>query len=222
MAPPSKKAKTADGDQLVLDYLNKMNRPYSATDICNNLHGALTKPNIQKILVQLQERGEIHGKTYGKQSVFVAKQDDQEAPSAEELTEMDQEIERLKSEIADHKEQQRQLSSTLGGLNSALTTDQIKERIDQLTKENEQFETRLATLRSGDNIMSEADKKRIEKSFEENRKHWKKRKQMCKDILDPITEFMPGKPKDFMAEIGIETDEDAGVDIKANPLEAVQ
>ncbi|KAJ1655915.1 hypothetical protein IWQ61_004420 [Dispira simplex] len=218
MAPQKKQAKGGDGEQMVLNYLRKTNRPYSATDIFNNLHGALTKSAIQKALVQLHERSDIHGKTYGKQSVYVARQDDQEAPSTEELVEMDEQLESLKHELAGLKEETKELTTELSGLNSSLTNEQLEKRIAELTAENEEFEERLEVLRSGDNRMSAEDKERIDKAYDEYRKYWKKRKSMFKDIFDTITEHMPKKPREFMEEVGIETDEDAGVDIKVDPL----
>ncbi|KAJ1929893.1 hypothetical protein IWQ60_000774 [Tieghemiomyces parasiticus] len=195
-----------------------MNRPYSATDITSNLHGALAKTAIQKLLLQLHERQEIHGKTYGKQQVYVARQDDQEAPSADKLAELDEQIEDLKGKVDEVKAENRQLSTTLQGLTNSLTNEQIEKRIGLLTEENASLAERLDVLRSGENVMSEVDKKRIDREFEENRKHWKKRKSLFKDIFNAITENMPGKPCDFMEELGIDTDEAAGVDFSVDPL----
>jgi len=50
---------------LVLTYLRKQNRPYSATDITSNLHNAVTKAGAQKILQQLVEGGAVSCKTQG-------------------------------------------------------------------------------------------------------------------------------------------------------------
>lgn len=50
---------------IVLSYLRKQNRPYSATDIVNNLHNAVTKSVAQKVLQQLVEIGNVFCKTQG-------------------------------------------------------------------------------------------------------------------------------------------------------------
>ncbi len=42
---------------IVMVYLKKQNRPYSATDLFNNLNGAVGKANVQKVLTQMQEEG---------------------------------------------------------------------------------------------------------------------------------------------------------------------
>ena len=66
--------KKDDDDGIILTYLTSQNRPYSATDVFNNLHGKVGKTAVVKLLAQMQENGTIHGKIYGKQWVYVARQ----------------------------------------------------------------------------------------------------------------------------------------------------
>lgn len=61
-------------EAIILRYLKTQNRPYSATDVFNNLHGKVGKTAVTKLLTQMQESGVIHGKLYGKQWVYVARQ----------------------------------------------------------------------------------------------------------------------------------------------------
>ena len=51
--------------QLVLLYLERQNRPYSATDVSNNLKGAVSKSSAQKILNELVKEGNITCKAQG-------------------------------------------------------------------------------------------------------------------------------------------------------------
>ena len=44
---------------MILDYLQKQNRPYSATDISANLHNAVTKANAAKLLKELSDNGDL-------------------------------------------------------------------------------------------------------------------------------------------------------------------
>ncbi|KAK6495188.1 hypothetical protein TWF481_003214 [Arthrobotrys musiformis] len=46
---------------MILDYLQKQNRPYSATDISANLHNAVTKANAAKLLKELSDSGDLVG-----------------------------------------------------------------------------------------------------------------------------------------------------------------
>ena len=57
---------------LVLDYLRKQNRPYSATDISSNLKNRVTKAAVTKLLKDMHERNEIEGRAAGKQIVYHA------------------------------------------------------------------------------------------------------------------------------------------------------
>ena len=75
MAPAKKEEKEAkltpeQSATLVLDYLRKQNRPYSATDISANLKNRVTKTAAAKLLKDLHERNEIEGRAAGKQLVY--------------------------------------------------------------------------------------------------------------------------------------------------------
>ncbi|CAG8484879.1 11329_t:CDS:2 [Paraglomus occultum] len=205
----------ADGEQLVVDYLRKQNRPYSATDIVNNLHGAITKTVAQKALNALAEKGEVTHKPYGKQSVYVINQNQFELPSSDDLASMDVKIDTLKTEIMEYTEKNKQLQSVLNGLNNSLTNEQIKERLKTLEDENKRNEERLNILRSGTKQVSSDDKKRIDASYEMNRKFWKQRKKLFDDIFKTLMEYIPQKPQEFIEEIGIEEDP---IDINEDPL----
>lgn len=78
-----------------------------AADVFNNLHGKVGKTAVTKALTTLVEKGEISGKAYGKQWVYVARQDTLPAPSPEELDRLDSEIEGLKASVAEQREATR-------------------------------------------------------------------------------------------------------------------
>ncbi|CAI2173380.1 5817_t:CDS:2 [Funneliformis geosporum] len=209
-------AKGDDAEQMVLDYLKKTNRPYSANDISSNLHGAVTKVIAQKVLGNLVEKTEVCCKPYGKQSVYVINQDQFESPSQEELNDMDVKIDELKKEIDGYKEKNRQLTSELTTLNNSLTNDQCEERIKTLTEQNKKYEERLEELRSGTKKFSVDDAKLIDDKFERNRKFWKQRKRMFDEIVSTMLENIDMKKNVFEdEELGIERDP---VDINEDPL----
>jgi 26S proteasome regulatory subunit (ATPase 3-interacting protein) len=87
MAPPSTKKDAtsttndnnakftpAQSSALILSYLRKQNRPYSAIDISANLKNRVTKTAAAKLLKDLHERGEIEGRLAGKGVVYHALQ----------------------------------------------------------------------------------------------------------------------------------------------------
>ncbi|KAJ1921203.1 hypothetical protein H4219_000802 [Mycoemilia scoparia] len=218
MPPKAKKSSSAtkgdEAEELILDYLKKVNRPYSASDISSNLHNQVTKANAQKILISLTEENRIRGKQYGKQWVFCTNQDEIEVPSVEEAEEIDERIKELSQEVTSVKANNSALQSKINSLNNSLTDEQIIERIEELKKLNSENSSRLDELRSGD-VVSVDEKKKIEKAYEEAVKLWKQRKRMFREAFDTISENFPGEPKDLLAEIGVETDEDAGLNINA-------
>ncbi|GBB95998.1 hypothetical protein RclHR1_02660019 [Rhizophagus clarus] len=209
-------AKGDDAEQMVMDYLRKTNRPYSATDVSNNLHGAITKAVAQKVLNALAVKTEVRQKVYGKQSVYVINQEQFESPSQEELNDMDSKIEELKKEVDKYKEKNRQLTSELTALNNSLTNEQCEERLKVLTEQNKKYEERLIELQSGAKQFSVDDAKRIDEKFEKNRKFWKQRKKMFDEIVSTILDAIDMKKKVFEdEELCIERDP---IDINEDPL----
>ncbi|KAJ2470123.1 PSMC3 interacting protein [Coemansia sp. RSA 2322] len=210
---PPKKTKGADSEEkAVLDYLLKTNRPYSANDISSQLHGLVSPAQAKKVLNDLADEEKIQRKANGKQQIFFATQTNIDVPSVEEAEE-EEDLIRQRSERADRlKEENRALASRLQVLTSALTDDQIRERIAKLSLEIKDNEERLAQLRSGE-VISPAERSKIEKEHATMLKSWLARKRIFKSISDTIAEGYPGKLKDLFDELGVETDEAAGADL---------
>ena len=76
------------------------------------MHGVVGKTAVAKALTTLVEKGELSGKAYGKQWVYVARQDTLPTPSPEELDALDAEIESLKSRVASQKDLVRQAQTS--------------------------------------------------------------------------------------------------------------
>ncbi|KAJ2327618.1 hypothetical protein GGH92_010016, partial [Coemansia sp. RSA 2673] len=194
---PPKKTKGADSEEkAVLDYLLKTNRPYSANDISSQLHGLVSPAQAKKVLNDLADEEKIQRKANGKQQIFFATQTNIDVPSVEEAEE-EEDLIRQRSERADRlKEENRALASRLQVLTSALTDDQIRERIAKLSLEIKDNEERLAQLRSGE-VISPAERSKIEKEHATMLKSWLARKRIFKSISDTIAEGYPGKLKDL-------------------------
>ncbi|KAJ2849135.1 hypothetical protein IWW36_002850 [Coemansia brasiliensis] len=207
--PPKKTKGGSNEEKAVLDYLVKVNRPYSANDISSQLHGLVSPAQAKKVLNDLADDEKIQRKANGKQQIFYALQTCIEVPSAEEAEEEEEKIKNLEQQLGQAKDQNKVLSGRLQGLNNALTDDQMRERIAALSAENEE---RLQQLRAGE-VISPEEKTAIEADHVKMTKHWKTRKRMFKNIIDTISEGYPGKISDLFEELGIETDEDAGVDV---------
>lgn len=167
----------------ILEYLTRQNRPYSATDVFNNLHGAVGKTGVTRALAALAERNVIHGKTYGKQSVYVARQDSMECPSALELAKMDEQIDRLKSALGEQNDRNARLAGELGALNAALTNEQLQKRIGELTGQIGGMEEKLSELQSGNRRVDPKEKERVDREWDSMGKAWKQRKRLVPLVM---------------------------------------
>ena len=96
-----------------------------------------------------------------------------------------------------------------------MTIQEIMAEIKKLKAQNAVSEARLEKLQSAEVRVSPVDKQQANKSYADNLKHWRKRKRMCKDIIDAIQESSGKKYKVLCEEAGVENDEDVGVDPNA-------
>ncbi|PVU94861.1 hypothetical protein BB559_002889 [Furculomyces boomerangus] len=214
MPPKASKSKSDDNEsKVVIEYLQKVNRPLNANDVANSLQGSVPKSSVQKILTSLTNSGEIIGKQYGKQWIYCANQENIEIPSLDEAEEEEARIEELTNQIAELKGSIQTLQAQNNGLKKMMTVEQMHQRIEFLKSENEKNTEHLSRLESGD-VISEEEKNKIEQEYKAMLKLWSQRKRIFKDIFDTITENYNDKPKKLMTQLGIETDEDCGVDIK--------
>eukprot|EP00850_Spirogloea_muscicola_P001108 SM000004S14978 [mRNA] locus=s4:519094:520476:- [translate_table: standard] len=177
--------------------MNEQNRPHNAQNVADALQKAgIKKTTAQKALDNLADAGHITSKEYGKQKIYLARQDQIELPSPEDLEA--------------GKRASEQLALQLRLAKSSLTYDQIQEQIQKLTDENKAMNEKLSCLRDGAVLMPTEERITVDKSFETSIALWRRRKRAFRDLWDMITENLPGDPKELQVELGIETDEEAG------------
>ncbi|KAF9206515.1 hypothetical protein BGZ59_011624 [Podila verticillata] len=221
--PKEKKTAATRGDKnekLVLDYLIKQNRPYSITDIVSNLHNEVSKTDCQKVVNSLVENDLVTSKLYGKQSIYVVRQDTIDTASPEQLAVVDREIAELQNKIGDRKTHNKQLSSELNLLSSTMTTEQITEKLNTLAAKNEKASQNLELLRSGSKLVTPEAKQKVVKEMEYHRKLWRDRRRVFKEMFQQVTDNMPGKPKDLLEELDIEMNDP--IDIGTDPRDLLQ
>ncbi|KAF9158412.1 PSMC3 interacting protein [Actinomortierella ambigua] len=188
-----KEKKSTGAEKTILEYLTKQNRPYGVTEIASNLHNTIGKAELQKALASLVDLGKVVTKLYGKQAIYCVNQ--------------------LK---ADNK----QLTSKLSSMNSALPTDEIIQRAQALAAKNQENSSRLEQLRTGTQLVSASERQKVVKEMELHRKLWIQRRRLFKDMFGAMTENMPGRPKDLLEELGIEANDP--VDILTTPSDLMQ
>ncbi|PWA76742.1 HOP2-like protein [Artemisia annua] len=210
MAP---KPDSAEG--IVLNFVNEQNRPLNSQVVADFLQKFnLKKTAIQKALDSLAESGKITFKEYGKQKIYLARQDQFQIPNTEELNQMKDENAKLQEMVDEQKKANSQLEGEIKSLQSNLTLDEIQSNDAKLRNQVKEMENRLTKLREGVTLVSPEERNAVEKTFSDTISHWRKRKRMFKDVWDTITENSPKNPNEMKEELGLEYDEDIGVSLQ--------
>lgn len=105
------------------------------------------------------------------------------------------------------------MEARLKGLTSSMTNKEAIKEIDELEVEVERLENKLKALSENQELISKEEVQRINTANENAIKMWRKRRRMALDILDAILEGYPKKKSELYEDIGIETDDDAGVSL---------
>ncbi|KAM0837083.1 hypothetical protein ACQ4PT_061894 [Festuca glaucescens] len=200
---------------IVLTFVNEQNRPLNSQNVADALQKfSLKKTAVQKALDALADSAQISFKEYGKQKIYLARQDQFDIPNGEELEEMKKANSKLQEEIAEQKKITSEVESEIKSLQSNLTLEEIRSKEAILQSEVQEMEEKLNKLQSGVILVKPEDKKIIEESFSERVTQWRKRKRMFKELWDNITENSPKDLKEFKEELGLEYDEDVDVTIQ--------
>ncbi|KJE95582.1 hypothetical protein CAOG_006022 [Capsaspora owczarzaki ATCC 30864] len=204
----TKKGAVDNDESVILDYLNKQNRPYSAIDIFNNLHGAVGKTAVTKALASLTAGEKIIEKEYGKQHVYCPRQDQFEIPDEAELDQLDQTIDELRDQL-------REENVKVSG--ASMKTVDIIARVAALRTKNAANMERLEKLKTGTKLVSSAEIARVKKNYTTAHTAWRSRKKMCMNVIDQVMESYP-KPKAHLIDlVKMETDEEVGVNFASMP-----
>ncbi|CAL8265247.1 homologous-pairing protein 2 homolog [Gadus morhua] len=198
---------------IIFAYLNEKNRPYSATDVFTNLqkqHG-LGKTAVVKAMEQLAVEGKIKEKVYGKQKIYFADQSQFTQVNDADLKAMDNQISGLSTQVQSINQSCRQLDAELKVLQGSLTTEELTSEIRKLKEDCSGYRVRLQKIQSATNHIPPEEKEKVYKQRDVYVKEWKKRKRLASDMMDAILEGYPKSKKQFLEEVGVETDEDSKV-----------
>ncbi|KAI8385013.1 Tat binding protein 1-interacting protein-domain-containing protein [Radiomyces spectabilis] len=196
---------SSEEEQAVLNYLRKVNRPYSSTDIFNNLHAKYPKAAVAKSLEKLVSQSLIVSKVYGKSAVYAPKQTE-EAATADDLESLDTDLQSLTEKVDKLKAENKQLSQAVSQLQSTPTTENAQTDLERILQENEAFQERLRNLQQGKSRISDKDHAAITAEMDKCRNEWRKRRRMFQDMFKTVTEHMPGDPNELKEDMGIEDD----------------
>ncbi|KAJ9708151.1 hypothetical protein PVL29_000287 [Vitis rotundifolia] len=211
MAP---KSDSVEG--IVLNFVNEQNRPLNSQNAADSLQKFnLKKSSVQKALDALADSGRISFKEYGKQKIYLARQDQFDIPNSEELSRMKEENAKLQQQLQEQKRAISEVEGEIKTLQSNLTLEQIRAKEAKLKMEVEEMEDKLTNLRGGVTLVKFEDRKVVEEMYSDRINQWRRRKRIFKDLWDAITENLPKDLKEFKEELAIEYDEDVGVSFQS-------
>ncbi|KAJ7502868.1 TBPIP-domain-containing protein [Mycena galericulata] len=215
--------KGQEAEDLVLDYVKRMNRPYGAVDVSANLKGAVPKTAVQKILLALAEKGELVQKIYGKTSFFVANQANIEVIPAEQFTVLEEEYKAIDEENKLIGAEVKTLNSELTRLKTTPTDAQLDVQITELTEALKKIDAQLQPLRSGAPLISAEDLEQVDADWVKWRAEWVRRKKIFNDFWQIATDAMTPQDALTLAEdLGIEQDTNEHVAVERGPLGTAQ
>lgn len=93
--------------EAVRKYMLDENRPYSANDVHQNMHGKYNKPAVQKALEELAQQGRLLAKEQGKSKIYCAAQPDAGSRDgiSTELFELDSSIQSVSQNLKNVEQQ---------------------------------------------------------------------------------------------------------------------
>ncbi|KAF2751632.1 Tat binding protein 1-interacting, partial [Sporormia fimetaria CBS 119925] len=197
MAPRKEKTEKVSANEAantVLTYLRKQNRPYSATDVSANLHNKVSKAAAAKILKDLHDRNEIEGRPAGKQIVYHAKQNTNEALTPDALAAMASTTKDLQARTSTLLATAKSLRSTLSTLNSTLSTADLVASVTALEAEKADIVGRLETLKTGKaKKVTQKERETIEGEWKKWSGVAKRRQRIVGEVWRLIEEGVPEK-----------------------------
>eukprot|EP01105_Mastigella_eilhardi_P018007 TRINITY_DN4156_c0_g2_i2.p1 TRINITY_DN4156_c0_g2~~TRINITY_DN4156_c0_g2_i2.p1 ORF type:complete len:240 (+),score=81.04 TRINITY_DN4156_c0_g2_i2:25-720(+) len=219
MADKKKKAapklSEKDAEKLLLEYMQRQNRPYNNKTVFENLHGEIGQVQVTKVLAELADKGALQCKENGKQKIYWVTQQESSEDHAMSATDFEQQLSNMTADVAVLKEKVDALDKENKSLASSPVTSEATTKKEALLAEKENLAEKLEQLSSSSVVITKADREAAQKQFDHARDAWRKRKRMCREIMETICSFGGQKTKDFVETVGIETDEDAHVSLEA-------
>ncbi|KFO97541.1 Homologous-pairing protein 2, partial [Calypte anna] len=105
--------------------------------------------------------------------------------------------------------------SELKELNCSMTTPEMSKELEVLRKDCGSYTEKLERIKSATNHVTPEEKEKVCSEQQLYHREWRRRKRMATELLEAILEGYPKSKKQFLEEVGIETDEDQGVTLPA-------
>ncbi|KAL3667814.1 hypothetical protein V7S43_007365 [Phytophthora oleae] len=211
-APKPKPMKAGDAEAAVLDYMRKTNRPYSLLNVFENMHRAIAKPSLTKLLDNLVAKEELVSKTYGKAKIYYMNQSNLPVPSEAERLALEEQIKDVTADCAASEQELKGVELTLSEITSQISDAGLDAALKQLDEEAATLEKKVEALdQPGRAPVSPGRKDALKRKFTKYRTAWVQRKRIAMDGVNQIADGMEKKPKAILDLVGVETDEETGI-----------
>lgn len=233
-APPPKAIKEKDAPGVVLEYMNAQNRPYSLINVFDNLHGAVKRAALSRVLDALADAGQLKSKVYGKAKIYWPDQAQYGDITDEMVASLQAKAAELTSAAQSVGLERRAIEGTVARLKSMTSTPDLEKRVkeqeavvaalrERLSVCEAAAEAREAGEASGcaasataaaaarrPAIVRGKGKTELQAILGKYVKAWKQRKRMVMDLAGQIEEGANMSRKKVLDKAGVETDEEAG------------
>ena len=226
--------KGAEAKKLVKEYMLEQNRPFSAIAVTSNLKNEVGKAEAVRILDGLVEEGVLESKDYKKFRYYWANQSlfflflfsfsfsfsffsfllfpysplsSGNIEQKKEPAEIQQEIDDAEGELKQLTAKASTLSKKVSTLQSALSDEQIEERVAALEKENAELSDRLEQAKGSSETVTKESVEKIDKALKSQVTHWRKRKRCAMEMVNEISEGSGESVKRLFKTIELENDE---------------
>ncbi|KAK4688016.1 26S proteasome regulatory subunit, ATPase 3, interacting protein, partial [Tremellales sp. Uapishka_1] len=218
--PPSSRTDAVDlvAEEMVLNYMKSVNRPYASTDVSANLKGKVAKPLAQKILVTLTEKGSLTQKTYGKQTIFVYNQTLLDVLPTETLADLDGQLKEAQVKVLEKQKELKVLQNDLLTMEMSPKTVDLPNEIE-MVKEEIGTSSKLVSQFKGsedDSVpLSTEEIKKIDENFAKWKKEWINRKKVYKSLFDQLKDGgQVANDGEFQDEQGINLDDEEALEVQ--------
>ncbi|KAJ3442057.1 tbp-1 interacting protein [Anaeramoeba flamelloides] len=188
----TKKYTVKEGKPLIKKLFKTKNRPFSATNIVDNLESKITITTVKKVIVELLKESFITEQSWKKAKIWYINQASMKIPDQSVLENMDEEIKTMNEKKQKLLLQNKTLSQDYQRLNGMTALSSIKTQIKELGESVNSKTSKLDELKGSIEI-SPQESQKLNTEYDLYRKEWKKRKKIVGDLFSQISEGS-GKP----------------------------
>jgi len=158
--------------------------------------------------------GAICAKTYGKFRLYWASQEQYGEVAQAEMEAMTRAVAERTEELGAAKGRRKELEGQVAALGSAMTAEQVAAALASHRAAVAEGRARLAKLTgAGVVLVTPEQRAAAVATLDRFRRVWRERRAMVCAVVDSMAEGLEKKPRQLYEAIGIETDEEAKVNI---------